>query len=67
MTSVLETEEHKALRAAVSALGKRYGHEYLTKVIAEKSHPTELWAEAAEWLADKALAPGTPRPVPRFA
>jgi predicted alpha/beta hydrolase len=26
-----------------------------------------LWAEAAEWLADKALAPGTPRPMPRFA
>ncbi|WP_221348180.1 acyl-CoA dehydrogenase family protein [Streptomyces beigongshangae] len=48
MTTVLETEEHQALRAAVSALGKRYGHEYLTKVVAEKSHPTELWAEAAK-------------------
>lgn len=48
MTTVLETEEHKALRAAVSALGRRYGHAYLAKVIAEGSHPTELWAEAAE-------------------
>ncbi|WP_328937948.1 acyl-CoA/acyl-ACP dehydrogenase [Streptomyces tauricus] len=48
MAQVLETEEHKALRAAVSALGNRYGHPYLAKVIAEKSHPTELWAEAAK-------------------
>ncbi|WP_404197034.1 acyl-CoA dehydrogenase family protein [Streptomyces tauricus] len=48
MAQVLETEEHKALRAAVAALGNRYGHPYLAKVIAEKSHPTELWAEAAK-------------------
>ncbi|MDQ1036991.1 alkylation response protein AidB-like acyl-CoA dehydrogenase [Streptomyces sp. V3I8] len=48
MTTVLETDEHKALRAAVSALGRRYGHEYLAKVIAEKGHPRELWAEAAK-------------------
>ncbi|KAA0942856.1 acyl-CoA dehydrogenase family protein [Streptomyces apricus] len=48
MAPVLETEEHKALRAAVSALGNRYGRAYLDKVIAEKAHPTELWAEAAK-------------------
>ncbi|MFD0307466.1 acyl-CoA dehydrogenase family protein [Streptomyces sp. NPDC127119] len=48
MATVLESDEHKALRAAVSALGNRYGREYLAKVIAEKSHPTELWAEAAK-------------------
>ncbi|WP_328494846.1 acyl-CoA/acyl-ACP dehydrogenase [Streptomyces sp. NBC_00414] len=48
MTPVLETAEHKALRTAVSALGNRYGHPYLAKVIAEKAHPTELWAEAAK-------------------
>ncbi|MFD6287408.1 acyl-CoA dehydrogenase family protein [Streptomyces sp. NPDC060205] len=48
MATVLESEEHKALRAAVSALGNRYGRAYLDKVIAEKSHPTELWAEAAK-------------------
>ncbi|MEU5701065.1 acyl-CoA dehydrogenase family protein [Streptomyces aurantiacus] len=48
MSPVLETEEHKALRAAVAALGKRYGREYLTKVIAEKGHPDELWSEAAK-------------------
>ncbi|WAU85682.1 acyl-CoA/acyl-ACP dehydrogenase [Streptomyces sp. Qhu-G9] len=48
MTPVLESDEHKALRAAVSALGKRYGRAYLAKVIAEKGHPDELWAEAAK-------------------
>ncbi|MFI1409737.1 acyl-CoA dehydrogenase family protein [Streptomyces sp. NPDC020707] len=48
MTTTLESDEHKALRAAVSALGNRYGHPYLAKVIAEKSHPTELWAEVAK-------------------
>ncbi|UPZ29737.1 acyl-CoA/acyl-ACP dehydrogenase [Streptomyces sp. LRE541] len=48
MATVLESDEHKALRAAVSALGNRYGRAYLAKVIAEKAHPTELWAEAAK-------------------
>ncbi|MFI8099676.1 acyl-CoA dehydrogenase family protein [Streptomyces sp. NPDC086023] len=46
--TVLETEEHKALRAAVAALGRRYGREYLAKVAAEGGHPDELWAEAAK-------------------
>ncbi|MFG2344915.1 acyl-CoA dehydrogenase family protein [Streptomyces phaeochromogenes] len=48
MTTVLETDEHKALRAAVAALGTRYGRDYLTKVIAAGAHPDELWSEAAK-------------------
>ncbi|MFH8990746.1 acyl-CoA dehydrogenase family protein [Streptomyces sp. NPDC017940] len=45
---VLETEEHRALRAAVAALGKRYGRAYMTRVVAAEGHPDELWAEAAK-------------------
>ncbi|MFC8668511.1 acyl-CoA dehydrogenase family protein [Streptomyces sp. NPDC057199] len=48
MSPVLESEEHKALRNAVAALGTRYGREYLTKVIAAGAHPDELWSEAAK-------------------
>ncbi|MER6122246.1 acyl-CoA dehydrogenase family protein [Streptomyces sp. NPDC001795] len=48
MSSVLETDEHKTLRSAVAALGNRYGRNYLTTVIKEGRHPTELWAEAAK-------------------
>ncbi|TQE16582.1 acyl-CoA dehydrogenase [Streptomyces ipomoeae] len=48
MSPVIETEEHKALRAAVSALGKRYGREYITTVTKEGRHPDELWSEAAK-------------------
>ena len=48
MSPVLETEEHKALRKAVAALGTRYGHDYLTKVIAAGAYPDELWSEAAK-------------------
>ena len=40
MTPVTETEEHKALRAAVAALGNRYGRDYITKVIADGPTPT---------------------------
>ncbi|GAU64868.1 putative acyl-CoA dehydrogenase [Streptomyces sp. NBRC 110611] len=47
MSTVLETEEHRALRAAVAALGKRYGRDYLTAVVRAGRHPDELWAEAA--------------------
>ncbi|MEV1044419.1 acyl-CoA dehydrogenase [Streptomyces sp. NPDC049916] len=46
--TVLETEEHQALRAAVAALGRRYGRDYMTTVIREGSHTRELWAEAAK-------------------
>ncbi|MDI3386446.1 acyl-CoA dehydrogenase family protein [Streptomyces sp. B-S-A8] len=48
MTATLETEEHKQLRAAVAALGKRYGRDYMTRVVREGGHPEELWAEAAK-------------------
>ncbi|GHC60401.1 acyl-CoA dehydrogenase family protein [Streptomyces flavofungini] len=45
---VLETEEHQALRAAVAALGKRYGRAYMTRVVRDEGHPDELWADAAK-------------------
>ncbi|MFE9998201.1 acyl-CoA dehydrogenase family protein [Streptomyces avermitilis] len=48
MTRVIETEEHQALRSAVAALGKRYGREYLTRVVAEGDYPDELWSETAK-------------------
>ncbi|MBA2807055.1 acyl-CoA dehydrogenase [Streptomyces sp. KM273126] len=48
MSTLMETEEHKALRAAVSALGKRYGRDYLTTVTQEGRYPDELWSEAAK-------------------
>lgn len=47
MTSaLLETEEQRALRAAVAALGARYGREYFTAVTRDGRHTDELWAEA---------------------
>ncbi|MGW1766789.1 acyl-CoA dehydrogenase family protein [Streptomyces sp. NPDC002073] len=46
--TTVESEEHQALRAAVAALGKRYGREYLAKTAREGGHPEELWAEAAK-------------------
>ncbi|MFF3613661.1 acyl-CoA dehydrogenase family protein [Streptomyces sp. NPDC002580] len=48
MSPVTETDEHKALRAAVAALGKRYGRAYMAKVVAEGGHPDELWSEAGK-------------------
>ncbi|GGU67895.1 acyl-CoA dehydrogenase [Streptomyces albospinus] len=45
---VIESEEHRALRAAVAALGTRYGREYFARVVADGSHTDELWAEAAK-------------------
>ncbi|MEU6959330.1 acyl-CoA dehydrogenase family protein [Streptomyces chrestomyceticus] len=45
---VIETEEHRALRASVAALGKRYGREYFARVVAEGKHTDELWTEAAK-------------------
>ncbi|WP_330458439.1 acyl-CoA dehydrogenase family protein [Streptomyces sp. NBC_00820] len=48
MTTLIESEEHKALRAAVSALGKRYGRDYVTRTIAEGRPLTELWSEAGK-------------------
>ncbi|MYU51193.1 MULTISPECIES: acyl-CoA dehydrogenase family protein [Streptomyces] len=43
----IETEEHRALRAAVAALGKRYGRAYFTNAVAAGGHTDALWAEAA--------------------
>ncbi|WP_371528597.1 acyl-CoA/acyl-ACP dehydrogenase [Streptomyces sp. NBC_01283] len=48
MSTVLETEEHQALRAAVAALGRRYGRDYLTRVVRDEGHPDALWADAAK-------------------
>lgn len=48
MSTVLETEEHQGLRAAVAALGQRYGRDYMTSVVRDGAHPRELWAEAAK-------------------
>ncbi|MFF2846962.1 acyl-CoA dehydrogenase family protein [Streptomyces sp. NPDC058001] len=48
MSTVIETEEQKALRAAVAALGKRYGRAYFTSVVQAGGHPDELWSEAAK-------------------
>ncbi|MFF4951706.1 acyl-CoA dehydrogenase family protein [Streptomyces chattanoogensis] len=45
---VIETEEHRALREAVAALGRRYGREYFARVVAEGRHTDELWTEAAK-------------------
>ena len=48
MSTLIESDEHKALRAAVAALGKRYGRDYIARTLAEGRHPTELWAEAGK-------------------
>ncbi|MFI2185456.1 acyl-CoA dehydrogenase family protein [Streptomyces sioyaensis] len=45
---VIETEEHRALRSSVAALGKRYGREYIAQTVAEGGHADALWAEAAK-------------------
>ncbi|WP_181767051.1 acyl-CoA dehydrogenase family protein [Streptomyces albidus (ex Kaewkla and Franco 2022)] len=46
-TALLETEEQRDLRAAVAALGKRFGREYFTGVVRDGKHTDELWDEAA--------------------
>ncbi|MFF3192475.1 acyl-CoA dehydrogenase family protein [Streptomyces misionensis] len=48
MTTLIESEEHKALRSAVSALGARYGRDYLTRTVAAGKPLTELWYEAGK-------------------
>ncbi|MGW4434288.1 acyl-CoA dehydrogenase family protein [Streptomyces sp. NPDC004596] len=48
MSTLIESDEHKALRAAVAALGRRYGRDYVARTLAEGRHPTELWAEAGK-------------------
>ncbi|GGR14565.1 acyl-CoA dehydrogenase family protein [Streptomyces netropsis] len=46
--AIVETEEHHDLRAAVAALGGRYGREYFTSVVRDGKHTDELWAEAGK-------------------
>ncbi|RLU90535.1 acyl-CoA dehydrogenase [Streptomyces griseocarneus] len=49
MKSTVEEAQHLMdLRAAVAALGRRYGREYAARVAAEGRHPDELWAEAGK-------------------
>lgn len=49
MTSaVLEPQEHRDLRAAVAALGARYGRDYFTSAVRDGRHTDELWAEAGK-------------------
>ncbi|MFF7354324.1 acyl-CoA dehydrogenase family protein [Streptomyces filipinensis] len=48
MTTHIESEEHTALRSAVSALGRRYGRDYLVQTVAAGKPPTELWSEAGK-------------------
>ena len=42
------TTEQTALRDAVSALGRRYGHEYFVAKAKAGEHTTELWNEAGK-------------------
>ncbi|MCT2592679.1 acyl-CoA dehydrogenase family protein [Streptomyces sp. N2-109] len=46
--ALLETDEHRALRAAVRSLGSRYGRRYFTDVVDAGGHTDELWADAAK-------------------
>ncbi|WP_406146804.1 acyl-CoA dehydrogenase family protein [Streptomyces sp. NBC_01012] len=48
MSTVLETAEHTSLRAAVAALGQRFGREYSTGLARKGEHPRELWEEAGK-------------------
>ncbi|MFH8368648.1 acyl-CoA dehydrogenase family protein [Streptomyces sp. NPDC018031] len=48
MTGTIETPERRALRAAVAALGKRYGRGYFNGVVRDGRQPDELWAEAGK-------------------
>ena len=43
-----ETPEQRALRDAVAALGRRYGHGYYVAKAKSGGHTDELWAEAAK-------------------
>jgi alkylation response protein AidB-like acyl-CoA dehydrogenase len=48
MTAFIESEEHRDLRAAVAALGARYGREYFAAVTRDGKRAEELWSEAAK-------------------
>ena len=44
----MRPQEHQDLRAAVAALGRRYGRDYMMSVIEAGGHTDELWREAAK-------------------
>ncbi|BBB01214.1 putative acyl-CoA dehydrogenase [Actinacidiphila reveromycinica] len=44
--ALLESDERRALRAAVGALGRRYGRDYFTRTVRAGEQPDELWQEA---------------------
>lgn len=46
--ALIESEEHRALRSAVAALGARYGRSYMEDVVRAGKRPEELWAEAGK-------------------
>jgi alkylation response protein AidB-like acyl-CoA dehydrogenase len=46
--SFVETEERRALRAAVAKLAAGYGHGYFARKARAGEHLTELWAEAGK-------------------
>jgi alkylation response protein AidB-like acyl-CoA dehydrogenase len=46
--ALLESEERRALRAAVGDLGRRYGHDYFTAAVRDGRQTDELWQEAGE-------------------
>ncbi|MEV4501389.1 acyl-CoA dehydrogenase family protein [Streptomyces klenkii] len=46
--SPIESQEHRDLRTAVAALGRRYGRAYVTEAVRDGRHPDELWAEAGK-------------------
>ncbi|HEY9483854.1 MAG TPA: acyl-CoA dehydrogenase family protein [Micromonosporaceae bacterium] len=48
MTSFDETAEQTALRAAVAALGAKYGHGYYVAKAKSGEHTTELWSDAGK-------------------
>ncbi|GEB49570.1 MULTISPECIES: acyl-CoA dehydrogenase family protein [Streptomyces] len=48
MTGLIESDEQRALREAVAALGARYGRDYFAEVVREGRHTRELWTEAAK-------------------
>ncbi|MFF0461501.1 acyl-CoA dehydrogenase family protein [Streptomyces mexicanus] len=48
MSATPDTDEHHDLRAAVAALGRRYGRTYLMRTVAEGRRPAELWADAGK-------------------
>ncbi len=46
--SFVESEERRALRAAVGELGKKYGYGWFTEKARSGGHTTELWEEAGK-------------------